>query len=777
MKFIIVPHTHWDREWYFTNSVSDSLLKFNLNNLLSCDDLADKYYLDGQVSLLEDYLSTATAKNKQKIIELIQQKKIVVGPFYSQPDVFNSLGETTIRNIEIAKKYLEDNNLPNNPVFYCPDTFGFGFNLPQIMDHLNFKYFVFWRGLGHNEANNDLYNWVGPNHSKIKSYRLKYGYWTFSSIFPWMTLNEDNLIVEAKKCLETFKTSKQFTHYQNQENDGVAVIPFGGDQAPYHPLTKKFIKTLNELDDNEWVIGDYTDFLEKQEPTQTIEGTLDLGYESKIHRTIGSTRYDFKKIFRDNEIYLYHQLEPLQLFYKHLNNDYEVENDRITKHLLCMQAHDILGGCVTDNAYLSSIQKMYDMQDEMNAKKNIILKQLSCELNLKENELLIFNPNVNNKVENWFYYDVYTSENINDTYEDEKVIIFKVASCINKQVDKTIKSTLLIINKTMQPLSYHNVDLNMMQVKEFAISNNVNTNSFTNFIIQNDNGDLFDADPSSEKATHKTNVDEKTLIKLSDEYSLVKINGNIEINNKYINNFEITALITSSEETDIKITIKNSAPDIIIKWVPNIKLSNITFSQHLGIDSYKRSAIENWKELGYSEYPMNVEKQSGLIFGEENYICSKATNEFVYDGNELTITLFRSTGMLGKANLKTRPGTASGIDGYHIETPLGQLLDKTLEFNFRYGKINAPIHDYLNTWFKTLICFQSFSKDVIANGIERFIFTKKKTDLSKNIEIKFPEGFISCSRIEGDKITLRAVDFEKDSTNFNKIVEITKKYE
>lgn len=55
----VVPHSHWDREWYFTTSRSKIYLLEDLNNVMSLlenKDGYDYFILDGQASLLDDYL-------------------------------------------------------------------------------------------------------------------------------------------------------------------------------------------------------------------------------------------------------------------------------------------------------------------------------------------------------------------------------------------------------------------------------------------------------------------------------------------------------------------------------------------------------------------------------------------------------------------------------------------------------------------------------------------------------------------------------------------------
>jgi alpha-mannosidase len=54
----LVPHTHWDREWYDPFSVFSKCLLDMMDTLL---DLADEgfphFHLDGQTAMIEDYLA------------------------------------------------------------------------------------------------------------------------------------------------------------------------------------------------------------------------------------------------------------------------------------------------------------------------------------------------------------------------------------------------------------------------------------------------------------------------------------------------------------------------------------------------------------------------------------------------------------------------------------------------------------------------------------------------------------------------------------------------
>lgn len=58
----LVQHTHWDREWYFTENDSKAVLYYFMDDLLQhleADRTLGPFVLDGQTVVIEDYLSVA----------------------------------------------------------------------------------------------------------------------------------------------------------------------------------------------------------------------------------------------------------------------------------------------------------------------------------------------------------------------------------------------------------------------------------------------------------------------------------------------------------------------------------------------------------------------------------------------------------------------------------------------------------------------------------------------------------------------------------------------
>ena len=82
--------THWDREWYqsFQGFRYRLVKMFNgLIDVLESDPAFGVFHLDGQTIVLDDYMEIVP-KNRQKLEKLIQNGRLMVGPWYVMPDEF-----------------------------------------------------------------------------------------------------------------------------------------------------------------------------------------------------------------------------------------------------------------------------------------------------------------------------------------------------------------------------------------------------------------------------------------------------------------------------------------------------------------------------------------------------------------------------------------------------------------------------------------------------------------------------------------------------------------
>ena len=77
---IVVPHTHWDREWYRTRHEFQLLLVQAVDRVLEAlehDPEFSHFLLDGQTIVLEDYLELRP-ENEQRLREHITAGRIGV---------------------------------------------------------------------------------------------------------------------------------------------------------------------------------------------------------------------------------------------------------------------------------------------------------------------------------------------------------------------------------------------------------------------------------------------------------------------------------------------------------------------------------------------------------------------------------------------------------------------------------------------------------------------------------------------------------------------------
>jgi len=159
LMFHLIPHTHWDREWYLPHTAFQARLVPVLDDLLSRlarDPAYRSFLLDGQTVLIEDYLQVRPERAGE-IRALARQERLALGPWYVLADELIPSGEALVRNLLLgatdAARYAEGHRVD---VLYSPDAFGHPARWPLLAREFGIKYGVLWRGLA---GPGDLYRW------------------------------------------------------------------------------------------------------------------------------------------------------------------------------------------------------------------------------------------------------------------------------------------------------------------------------------------------------------------------------------------------------------------------------------------------------------------------------------------------------------------------------------------------------------------------------------------------------------------------------------------
>ena len=145
----IVPHTHWDREWYAPFQryrVQLVHLVDDLLDLLEADPSFTRFLLDGQTAVIDDYLAVRP-EAEPRLRALAGAGRLQVGPWMILMDEFMVSGETIVRNLQhgLARAAALGGDAAMR-VGYLPDMFGHIAQMPQLLRLAGLEHAVVWRG-------------------------------------------------------------------------------------------------------------------------------------------------------------------------------------------------------------------------------------------------------------------------------------------------------------------------------------------------------------------------------------------------------------------------------------------------------------------------------------------------------------------------------------------------------------------------------------------------------------------------------------------------------
>ncbi len=174
--FFVVPHTHWDREWYLPYQEFRARLVRMIDKLLAIMESDEEFrffVLDGQTVVLEDYLEMRP-ENKTRLEALAKAGRLLVGPWYVLPDEFLVTGEAIVRNLLLGAAIARDYG-GRMPVGYLPDQFGHIAQMPQILQLAGLETAVLWRGVPPEITQNE-FRWVALDGSEVFCVYLSQSY-------------------------------------------------------------------------------------------------------------------------------------------------------------------------------------------------------------------------------------------------------------------------------------------------------------------------------------------------------------------------------------------------------------------------------------------------------------------------------------------------------------------------------------------------------------------------------------------------------------------------
>jgi mannosylglycerate hydrolase len=334
----LVPHTHWDREWYLP------FQRFRLRLVGLVDDVLDLleaderfvFTLDGQLATVDDYLEVRP-EAEERIRRRVVEGRLAIGPWQTLMDEFLVSGETIWRNLESGLARAGELGGAMR-VGYLPDMFGHVAQMPQILRRFGLETAVVWRGVPA-AIDRHAFSWSAPDGSAVRAEYLAGGYGNGAYLLdvPGGLAEQAAALAEAMR--PWFDGDPVLAMYGTDHTAPAADLVEAVDEANGDGRVRIELRTLNRA--LEALQG-----LSPQGAVPTWTGELRSGARANMLMGVASARVDLKQAAARAERALERYAEPLQALYA---SAWPEALLRLAwRRLLDNSAHDSICGCSAD---------------------------------------------------------------------------------------------------------------------------------------------------------------------------------------------------------------------------------------------------------------------------------------------------------------------------------------------------------------------------------------------------------------------------------------------
>lgn len=355
MDVVLVPTTHWDREWYRTFQSFRARLVDTVDRVIELLD-ADPGYtflLDGQSIVLEDYVEIRPGR-RDELERQVRDGRVEIGPWYVQPDSLLPSGEAHVRNLLEGRRAGEVFG-PVSRVAYTPDSFGHPAQFPQLFAGFGLDHFVYWRGNGDEIAELPAeYAWTAPDGTVVCACHL----WKTYSNAAGLPEETEAAVARVRETVDELAA---------RTNTGRVLLLAGTDHQPPEARTKEVCEALAAT--TGWNVrrGLLRDFVAEidADGRPTFRGELAGGRVANLLPGVWSTRTYLKLRNRRCETLLDGWAEPWTALGRLLGSPDERPALRAAwRQLLQNQAHDSICGCSQDAVHTQMLPR-YDAASEL----------------------------------------------------------------------------------------------------------------------------------------------------------------------------------------------------------------------------------------------------------------------------------------------------------------------------------------------------------------------------------------------------------------------------
>lgn len=346
-RVFVVPHTHWDREWYerfegyrarLVPMVSKML------DLLERDASFRSFTFDGQTIAIEDHLEKRPA-DRERIAALVRAERLFVGPWYVLADNILVSGESLVRNFQEGLRVAQSFGRALR-VAYVADPFGHPAQVPQVLRGFGYSTYVFSRGIGdEGEELGAEFQWESPSGDRVLASHLVDHYAGGLALVGELSETEAELRARVAKRLPAMVDPP--ARYANGD---VLLFMEGDDHVEAYERLPEAVAAMHRampnLDARIASLEEYAAYVAP--PPTSYSGEIVSGRYRPILRGVNSTRVWIKQENVACERLLLERCEPLDALTGGEDRD---ELRSLWRTLLQNHPHDSICGCSIDDVH------------------------------------------------------------------------------------------------------------------------------------------------------------------------------------------------------------------------------------------------------------------------------------------------------------------------------------------------------------------------------------------------------------------------------------------
>lgn len=382
----LVPHTHYDAVWAFTEDDYTYINEIILEKAVELARNSDYKFHIEQIYLLQR-IEEINPKLWSDIKDMIQQKKFeIVDGQYLMPDAMLPDGEVLVREIVTGKRYCKEKFGIDVPVAWAADGFGLNAQIPQMYKKAGYKWIAFRRGASKMISE---FKWKGIDGTTILAHWMPLGYRA--------GLNLDSIEGNFKKLKKVSASS----HILMPSGSGVTI-----PQKETSQFVKKWNRTHNDVKIKITTASEFFKALESEKlKLETIKGAMYSGRFSEVFPDVCSSRIWIILNVRKCENLLLCAERFATISWLHGTVYPEIMLNKAWNRMLFIAFHDVLPGTSIDDVYYPVKEHFVSLERDLNKVLTDSFEFLTSKIDTEGEGVVVFNP-LNWTVTNWVEAEV-----------------------------------------------------------------------------------------------------------------------------------------------------------------------------------------------------------------------------------------------------------------------------------------------------------------------------------------------------------------------------------